>query len=119
MSRKAIIIVLALALIPTAFFAGLWLRHARPWETAEARAFRICGECGLSRAETGRLIDDAMTAIERDNPALKGVLPKDYAHPCLAGFDLPTEFFQLRHGDGRRARSSSGWSPRKYSAKYT
>jgi type I restriction enzyme M protein len=31
----------------------------------------------------GKLLDDAMTAIERDNPALKGVLPKDYARPAL------------------------------------
>ena len=31
----------------------------------------------------GRLIDDAMTAIERDNSALDGVLPKDYARPAL------------------------------------
>lgn len=26
----------------------------------------------------GKLINDAMTAIERNNPQLKGVLPKDY-----------------------------------------
>ena len=31
----------------------------------------------------GRTVDDAMLAIERDNPTLKGVLPKDYAHPRL------------------------------------
>src|SRR5207247_8641377 len=31
----------------------------------------------------GRLVDDAMAGIERDNPALKGVLPKDYARPAL------------------------------------
>src|SRR5436189_515765 len=31
----------------------------------------------------GQLIDDAMTAIERDNPSLKGVLPKEYARPGL------------------------------------
>ena len=31
----------------------------------------------------GRLVDDAMTGIERDNPVLKGVLPKDYARPAL------------------------------------
>ncbi len=31
----------------------------------------------------GRLIDEAMIAIERDNPALKDVLPKDYARPAL------------------------------------
>jgi type I restriction-modification system DNA methylase subunit len=28
-------------------------------------------------------VDDAMAALERDNPALKGVLPKDYARPAL------------------------------------
>ena len=31
----------------------------------------------------GQAIDDAMTAIERDNPALEDVLPKDYARPAL------------------------------------
>jgi len=31
----------------------------------------------------GQLVDDAMTGIERDNPALKSVLPKDYARPAL------------------------------------
>jgi type I restriction enzyme M protein len=31
----------------------------------------------------GRIIDDAMVAIERDNPSLKGVLPKNYARPEL------------------------------------
>ena len=31
----------------------------------------------------GKLVDDAMVAIEKENPALKGVLPKDYARPAL------------------------------------
>jgi type I restriction enzyme M protein len=31
----------------------------------------------------GKLVDDAMSAIERDNPSLKGVLPKNYARPGL------------------------------------
>lgn len=31
----------------------------------------------------GKVVDDAMLAIERDNSSLKGVLPKDYAHPRL------------------------------------
>lgn len=31
----------------------------------------------------GKDIDDAMDAIEKDNPSLKGVLPKDYARPVL------------------------------------
>jgi type I restriction enzyme M protein len=35
------------------------------------------------RPEIGTLVDDAMTAIERDNKVLKGVLPKDYARPAL------------------------------------
>ena len=31
----------------------------------------------------GKLVDDAMSAIERDNPSLKGVLPKDFGRPGL------------------------------------
>jgi type I restriction enzyme M protein len=31
----------------------------------------------------GQIVDDAMAGIERDNPALKAVLPKDYARPAL------------------------------------
>ena len=31
----------------------------------------------------GRLVDDAMTAIERDNPALRDVLPKEYGRESL------------------------------------
>ncbi len=31
----------------------------------------------------GKLIDDAMAAIEKDNPTLKGVLPKDYGRASL------------------------------------
>ncbi len=39
-----------------------------------------------SQAKTpqiGKIIDDAMSAIENENPTLKGVLPKDYARPTL------------------------------------
>jgi type I restriction enzyme M protein len=35
------------------------------------------------QATIGKIVDDAMVAIERDNPRLKGVLPKDYARPAL------------------------------------
>ena len=31
----------------------------------------------------GSLVDDAMDLIEKENPSLKGVLPKDYARPSL------------------------------------
>ena len=34
---------------------------------------------GLSTEEIGKVIDDAMEAIEEENPKLKGVLPKNYA----------------------------------------
>lgn len=33
--------------------------------------------------EIGELVDAAMRAVERKNPALKGVLPKDYSRPSL------------------------------------
>ncbi len=35
------------------------------------------------RPEIGQLIDDAMDAIEKENPTLKGILPKDYSRPAL------------------------------------
>ena len=35
------------------------------------------------KPEIGKDIDDAMDAIERVNPSLKGVLPKNYARPAL------------------------------------
>ncbi len=31
----------------------------------------------------GQIVDSAMVAVERENPALKDVLPKDYARPAL------------------------------------
>src|SRR5213082_1447926 len=31
----------------------------------------------------GKIVDDAMVAIERDNQRLKGILPKEYARPAL------------------------------------
>lgn len=36
----------------------------------------------------GKLIDDAMIAVEKENPALKGVLPKDYSRPALSALRL-------------------------------
>jgi type I restriction enzyme M protein len=33
--------------------------------------------------DIGRLIDNAMVLIEKENPSLRGVLPKDYARPTL------------------------------------
>jgi len=40
-------------------------------------------EKNAKKPEIGKLIDDAMDIIEKDNPSLKGVLPKIYARPGL------------------------------------
>ncbi len=51
------------------------------WVPPEARWDYLKGQ--TRQPTIGRLVDDAMTAIERDNPVLKDVLPKDYARPAL------------------------------------
>ncbi len=51
------------------------------WVPTEARWAHL--RTSAREAAIGQLVDDAMAAIERDNPALKGVLPKDYARPVL------------------------------------
>ncbi len=51
------------------------------WVPKEARWGFLQGKA--VQPEIGKLIDDAMVAIERDNPRLKGVLPKTYARPAL------------------------------------
>ena len=51
------------------------------WVPPEARWSYL--QKNAKRPEIGTLIDDAMSAIERDNKVLKGVLPKDYARPAL------------------------------------
>ena len=51
------------------------------WVPPEARWPHLKAQA--KQSTIGRLVDDAMAGIERDNPALKGVLPKDYARPAL------------------------------------
>jgi type I restriction enzyme M protein len=51
------------------------------WVPKEARWSRL--KADAKQPTIGRIVDDAMVAIERDNPSLKGVLPKDYARPGL------------------------------------
>jgi len=51
------------------------------WVPREARWTFLQGNA--KRPEIGKLVDEAMEAIEKDNSALKGVLPKDYARPAL------------------------------------
>ncbi|GIW12568.1 MAG: DNA methyltransferase [Tepidiforma sp.] len=51
-----------------------WVPPEARWEYLQSQA---------KQPTIGQLVDDAMAGIERDNPALKGVLPKDYARPAL------------------------------------
>ncbi len=51
------------------------------WVPAEARWAKL--KDNAKQPTIGKTVDDAMSAIERDNPTLKGVLPKDYARPGL------------------------------------
>jgi type I restriction enzyme M protein len=51
------------------------------WVPKEARWANL--QSGAKQPTIGKLIDDAMVAIEKENPSLKGVLPKDYGRPSL------------------------------------
>lgn len=51
------------------------------WVPKEARWAHL--QANAKQPTIGKFLDDAMTAIERDNPSLKGVLPKEYARPAL------------------------------------
>ncbi len=51
------------------------------WVPPEARWNHL--RASARQATIGQLMDKAMESIERDNPSLKGVLPKDYARPGL------------------------------------
>jgi type I restriction enzyme M protein len=51
-----------------------WVPKEARWSVLQANA---------KQPIIGKLLDDAMDAIERENPSLKGVLPKDYARPAL------------------------------------
>jgi type I restriction enzyme M protein len=51
------------------------------WVPPEARWSEL--QKNARQPNIGELVDRAMGAVERDNPSLKGVLPKDYARPAL------------------------------------
>jgi type I restriction enzyme M protein len=51
-----------------------WVPPEARWSNLQAQA---------RQPTIGRLVDDAMVAIERDNPALRDVLPKDYGRDAL------------------------------------
>ena len=51
-----------------------WVPPEARWAGLKAKA---------RQASIGWIVDDAMAAVERDNPALRDVLPRDYARPAL------------------------------------
>ena len=51
------------------------------WVPKEARWSHL--QANAKQPSIGKLIDEAMIAIEKRNETLKGVLPKDYARPAL------------------------------------
>src|SRR3989475_12823908 len=51
-----------------------WVPKAARWPRLEDNA---------KQSTIGKLIDDAMVLIEKENPSLKGVLAKDYNRPSL------------------------------------
>src|SRR4029453_3237367 len=51
-----------------------WVPPARPWTYPQRRD---------KQPTFGKIVDEAIVAIERDNPRLKGILPKDSARPAL------------------------------------
>jgi len=51
------------------------------WVPADARWSHL--QANAKQTTIGKLIDEAMIAIEKVNPTLKGVLPKDYGRPAL------------------------------------
>jgi type I restriction enzyme M protein len=51
-----------------------WVPMDARWDSLKSNA---------KNPEIGIMVDNAMKAIEEDNPRLKGVLPKDFARPAL------------------------------------
>ncbi len=51
-----------------------WVPKAARWSFLQGKA---------KQPEIGKYLDDGMLAIERDNPTLKNILPKDFARPTL------------------------------------
>jgi type I restriction enzyme M protein len=74
------------------------------WVPPEARWWHLKAQA--KQPTIGEIVDVAMTGIERDNPSLKGVLPKDYARPALDKQRLG----QLIELISRRKQRKLSWS---------
>ena len=77
------------------------------WVPREARWGHLKAQA--RQPTIGQLVDDAMAAIERDNPVLKDVLPKDYARPRpRQAAARPAHRHDQQHQGGRRGRPLEG-----------
>src|ERR1035437_10027479 len=80
-----------------------WVPKGARWSHLQAKA---------KQPTIGKLIDDAMLAIESNNASLKGVLPKDYNRPALNKVMLG-ELIDLvsgiaMHEEGQKAKDILG-----------
>jgi type I restriction enzyme M protein len=80
------------------------------WVPAEARWTHL--QANAKQPTIGKMIDEAMIAIEGVNPRLKGVLPKDFGRPALSAVMLG-ELIDLISGialgtEGSKARDLLG-----------
>ena len=79
------------------------------WVPKEARWSFL--KDNAKQPEIGVMIDDAMDAIERDNPTLKGVLPKEYAKERLDKRrlgELIDQFSNINFGDNHDSKDMLG-----------
>ncbi len=80
-----------------------WVPPEARWETLQNNA---------KQPNIGKIVDDAMDAIERENPSLKGVLPKNYNRPGLSAVTLGQLIDLFANldlgGEGARARDTLG-----------
>lgn len=69
------------------------------WVPPQARWSHI--KENAKQPQIGQIVDDAMLAIEKENPSLRGVLPKDYARPALDKTRLgeTIDLFSFKVGD--------------------
>ena len=79
-----------------------WVPKKARWENLQANA---------KQPEIGVLLDDAMDAIERENPSLRGVLPKNYARESLDKRrlgELIDTFSSIDFGEGHSSKDLLG-----------
>ncbi len=77
------------------------------WVPKEARWSHLMASAKLPTI--GKVIDDAMVALERDNQGLKGVLPKNYARPALDKHHLvPDDYAGFVLANGSMSSNQSG-----------